>query len=378
VDILNIDVGGAGVPYGTYGVVGPLYNASSVAIVNDNFKGIKGFKDPGDTPYTCRLDIKAGNMVGQMQMLVSKTQWPGYMSPILTVYETEPIESKLDIYWETSTSGLVSNLNTQIGASDSWSPYGFGAYDGFSPIAPVVYAHNESFALGTSVIGLNAIFIQRFDGTRILGGDNSFSLASVIDGLGNERKTEFTLNHAAGDDHFGLETNGYFMYGVDANVKENYTFYINYTVPAPTFALDGSLLTGVLELGYWTGSGFSPTNCQLANSTPSFSSAPFALPTPSGTLTLDSTTGAISPSGDFSAINGSNTTGTLESEEITFSFFNGDKGVFYLDSSSVPNGSIVLKANPGKDISGNTYSLTLRATDGGGQYVDQDFDVVVN
>ena len=376
VDILNINVASLGTPIGTYGVVGPLYNASSVAIVNDKFKGIKGFKDPGDTPYTCRLDIKAGNTVGQMQMLVSKTQWPGYMSPILTVYETEPIESKLDIYWETSTSGLVSNLNTKIGTADSFSPYGFGAYDGFSPIAPVVYTHNESFALGTSVIGLNAIFIQRFDGTRILGGDNSFSLASVIDGLGNERKTEFTLNHAAGDDHFGLETNGYFMYGVDANVKENYTFYINYTVPAPTFALDGSLLTGVLELGYWNGF-FSPTNCQLANTNPYFWLYPSGF-FPTKTLYLNSDTGAITPGNTFGAFNGSNTSGTLESEEITFSFVGGDKGIFYLDSSSVPNGSIVLKANPDKNSSGTTYSLTLRATDGGGQYVDQDFDVIVS
>ena len=32
----------------------------------------------------------------------------------LAVYETEPVESLLDIYWETSTSGLISDLNSAV------------------------------------------------------------------------------------------------------------------------------------------------------------------------------------------------------------------------------------------------------------------------
>ena len=37
------------------------------------------------------------------------------MAPYLAVVETDPIESNLDIYWETSTTGLVSDLNSLIG-----------------------------------------------------------------------------------------------------------------------------------------------------------------------------------------------------------------------------------------------------------------------
>jgi hypothetical protein len=179
-DILNVDDGtGATQPVGTVGATGSLWNRGSVAIVNDKFKGIKGFVDPGDTPYVCRLDVLAGNSVGQMQMQVSKSLWPGYMSPILTVYETEPIESKLDIYWETSTSGLVSNLNTKIGTSDSWTPYGFCTISA----QPISYNHNESFALATDVFNSIPIYIQNYNGTIISSVDNSFSLASVIDDL---------------------------------------------------------------------------------------------------------------------------------------------------------------------------------------------------
>ena len=36
------------------------------------------------------------------------------MLPYLAVYETEPVESLLDIYWETSTSGLIVDLNTAV------------------------------------------------------------------------------------------------------------------------------------------------------------------------------------------------------------------------------------------------------------------------
>ena len=40
---------------------------------------------------------------------------PGtYSIENLAVYETEPVESKLDIYWETSTSGKIDELNTQV------------------------------------------------------------------------------------------------------------------------------------------------------------------------------------------------------------------------------------------------------------------------
>lgn len=36
------------------------------------------------------------------------------LTPFLAVYETAPTESNLDIFWETSTSGLISDLNTAI------------------------------------------------------------------------------------------------------------------------------------------------------------------------------------------------------------------------------------------------------------------------
>ncbi len=42
----------------------------------------------------------------------------------LAVYETEPVESKLDIYWETSTSGKIDELNTQVIATGGQTVFG--------------------------------------------------------------------------------------------------------------------------------------------------------------------------------------------------------------------------------------------------------------
>jgi len=40
-----------------------------------------------------------------------------YMKPFLAIYETEPVESLLDIYWETTSEGLIVDLNADVVSS---------------------------------------------------------------------------------------------------------------------------------------------------------------------------------------------------------------------------------------------------------------------
>lgn len=67
--------------------------------------------------------------------------FPQNMLPGLAVYETEPVESNLDIYWETSSTGLIVDLNADIN--------GFAgaalALDGYS------WAFNEGMTKGDVV-----------------------------------------------------------------------------------------------------------------------------------------------------------------------------------------------------------------------------------
>ena len=365
VNIDNVDNGGAD---GTPGTTGPLFNKSSISISNENFKGIKGFVDPGGTSYTCRLDVLAGDNVGQMEMEVFKTEFPGYMSPILSVYETEPIESKLDIYWESSTSGLISQLNTKIGNSDLFSPYGFADSLG----AKVDFNLNEGDNLATNVFSTN-IFIQNFAGTNITGGNNFFSLSSVVDGIGNSRTGEFILTHNVGDDFFTITTNAYYMYGNDGNTRENYTFFINYQVPSPTFAVDGTRLIGTMQLGFWTGTAFNPTNCQLSNLGPSFDLLPWG--GGPAVLTVTASTGVVSPSDLFKAVNGSNILGNLERKQLSFSLFDASLQPYVgsLDLQTISGlafgigaGNARLTMKPDPTLAGTSESVYIQVQDGGG------------
>lgn len=56
--------------------------------------------------------ISTTNQIGQINPTSSGSL--SYSIQNLAVYETEPVESKLDIYWETSTSGTIKDLNAQV------------------------------------------------------------------------------------------------------------------------------------------------------------------------------------------------------------------------------------------------------------------------
>lgn len=106
---------------------------------------------------------------------------PPYMSPILSVYETDPDVSLLDIFWETTTTGLISDLNEDVltgftGPVDITAP---------NPI------YNENQNPGGSGIGTGAadspyvtdnIFPLSIEGVEL---QNTGKLSSAYDPLTN-------------------------------------------------------------------------------------------------------------------------------------------------------------------------------------------------
>ena len=83
--------------------------------------------------------VKTQNEFGQQQRCTGGDVYT--YGPCLAVYETAPVESKLEIFWETTTSGLISELNENILNTDNTIPtgltstgiiwpesYGYGAY----------------------------------------------------------------------------------------------------------------------------------------------------------------------------------------------------------------------------------------------------------
>ena len=137
----------------------------------------------------------------------------------LGVYETSPVVSLLDIYWETSTTGLISELNQAIN-SGFVGPYFINLNGG--------YNQNEGMTSGTKVV--SGAFTEDSSNVPITTQVN-FSFASVIDGNGVNRTNEFTLSKTPNSAYqFDIATNGLFYYGSNSSYdlgNRSFTFTIN-------------------------------------------------------------------------------------------------------------------------------------------------------
>lgn len=105
----------------------------------------------------------------------------GY-GPTLAISETKPVESLIDIYWETSTSGLISELNFNIENSDNTIPSGISTTD---------ISWSESDDYGTII---SADFQAVGPTNNPLGASCSIDLVSVIDGNNQDVSSKFVLN----------------------------------------------------------------------------------------------------------------------------------------------------------------------------------------
>jgi len=141
----------------------------------------------------------------------------------LGVYETSPVVSLLDIYWETSSTGLISELNQAI-LSGFNGPSFINLNGG--------YSQNEGMASGTKVV--TGAFAENSANIPITTSVN-FSVASIIDGNGVNRTNEFTLFQVppvgGGNSYqFDIATNALFYYGSTSAfdvANRFFTFTIN-------------------------------------------------------------------------------------------------------------------------------------------------------
>ena len=187
------------------------------------------FYKANDNPFIATLTTNS--LIGINPVLDTSTT---YTNRNLGVFETEPTTSLLDIFWETSTSGLISDLNTQVDVGNQ-GPVGF---------TDINFNLKESDPQGTIVT--NYFELVRSDGN--LTNDFSqinMSNLTVVDGNQQDRSGDFNLvsNVALPNTQFAIETNNTFYYGSQANTLENYTFTIDcianginntLTIPGPT------------------------------------------------------------------------------------------------------------------------------------------------
>jgi len=165
----------------------------------------------------------------------------------LGVFETNPTESVLDIYYETSTSGLISDLNS---AFEAGAPYSLRDENGNDSVTgSVQFILSENDAIDSPA----TLWLECFDINGNSAPATAMSIDMVIDGSTpfNDRTRDFTIEQdvAPNANRFRIKSNALFMYGENANTLESYTFQILVTAGG---------ISNVLTLN----------NCRLINQPP--------------------------------------------------------------------------------------------------------------
>ena len=149
-----------------------------------------------------------------------------HMLPFLSVAETKPFESNLDIYYETSTTGLISELNEAVRLNQGSPAQDF---DNFT------YIHRENqdpSGTGATTGANNSRYVtNEFVPTNQGVGDITSSALhsfSVRDGLGNDRTNDFSVDESTVNNvkNYRIRIDTDFYYGATGAIEESYTFSI--------------------------------------------------------------------------------------------------------------------------------------------------------
>ena len=157
----------------------------------------------------------------------------------LSVAETEPTTSLLQLFYETSTAGLIADLNADINTG----------YDGVVSLSAVSYLQNENMAANTDI---SAVFRpQNNQGSDFLNTQIQNVQMSVTDGAGTNRGSgninldPSLSNGFTGDFKLVTSGTGYKIqtavdtfvysnagYNLDKSSKESYNFNFTWTTTA--------------------------------------------------------------------------------------------------------------------------------------------------
>jgi len=152
---------------------------------------------PSPNPYTQFYDFESNPLIAR----ISTSSKIGQVAThdiantgiqFLAVYETEPFESLIDIYWETTTSGIISDLNntintgTTVGATQI-EDFNAGAWtEAITLNQNISTAFNLANSIGTNItLGAGDTFVLsnvvNDDGVNVNAGSSPyFELISVI------------------------------------------------------------------------------------------------------------------------------------------------------------------------------------------------------
>jgi len=330
------------IPWGQSPKLQPLYDSDSNPFILQISTTQNG-KTPKPQPrptrpgpigaYTTNKDrATAGGLIVSMQ-------------PFLSIAETKPFESVLELFYETSLQGKVAVLNEIINSQ----------YAGIIGIDGNNFASFSESLAPESQIGSSNIIWKDGSGTNITD-NNLFTSTPVIlsayrasdVGQSNNIANQFQLVYSNIDAQYQLKTAAatYFWYSEDSADNPssdiyNLTFQTTYEPVSGTVYTDNTTYTAT-----------------LTNEQPTFT-LPATCP-----LALTGITTSTSTIYSFAAENGSNTSGGNEASELLFELDSSNPQAI-LNGFSISS-SGVLTANSGTLVDEDAYSIIVKVTDANG------------
>jgi hypothetical protein len=191
--------------------------------------------------------LESNPLVARISTVNAIGETTGQMIPFLSVYETKPIKSQLEIFWETASTGLISDLNDDVLT-------GFDGPVGFTSIGYRHFEDQNPSQTGTgtgnpdSAYITNAFTAVNNQGSPLVG-TTTLTLTSVVDGATNARLSDFELE-ATGPSNPGeyrlkiVENPSIpFVFNRNAETLQSYTFNIEVS-----FDSQGQTLTETLPI----------------------------------------------------------------------------------------------------------------------------------
>ena len=310
--------------------------------------------DTTSNPLVGRISQIASNSIGSVGAA-------GSYNFLLSVFETQPVESRLDIYYETSTSGLISELNTAI---ESTTNVVTGAIGNVT----VDFNENQSHANGnvdilpstsgegwapTDVNSLGEAVNQDLPANRLTA-----SIASVTSLSEEDNKiTFFTVVEVPPTSspydsqnqdtwyRYKIQSTKDFYYSLEAGTKKIYNITVNFTDANGNPA------------------GSAGFEVPLANTSPIFKTytipnqpAVSIDPVPSN-FTLQFTAGSTGTLATFAGVNGTADT-SLNTEDLSWSITSpANQSIFSINAAG--------ELSTTQDLTG-PYPITITLTDAGG------------
>jgi len=192
------------------------------AIPHGDVSTVQSFYGSDQNPFIISFSTSAntGNPVGAIVAGVIDSGYTGAeggaaaMQPILSVAETKPVSSLLDIYYETTMCGKIETLNSSITAE-------YGGIIGISTASTASFAESIGNA---NNIGAAFKFING-SGAEVSGGIDSVTITQIVkqNAPSTDVKTDFGIT---GTVEFQIQTASYFWYITSTGATPSSGVYI--------------------------------------------------------------------------------------------------------------------------------------------------------